>query len=84
MRTKLLISALCAFAALTGSADVNGKLTLKTGDVYSGKMRWSARDKAYVVTKGKLETQYKAADVESIDVEKPAAFDAAAAQVAKG
>ena len=45
MRTKLLISALCAFAALTGSADVNGKLTLKTGDVYSGKMRWSARDK---------------------------------------
>ncbi|MBR0066241.1 MAG: hypothetical protein IJQ00_01490 [Kiritimatiellae bacterium] len=84
MRTKLFISALCAFAALAGTADVPGKVTLKTGDVYSGAVRWSARDKAYVVTKGKLETQYKVDDVESVEVEKPAAFAVAAAQVAKG
>ena len=84
MRTKPLIAALCALAALTGSADVKGKVTLENGDAYSGDVRWSARDKAYVVTKGKLETQYKAAEVAKIDIAKPAAFDAAVAQVAKG
>ena len=84
MRTKLFITALCAVAALTGSADVKGKLTLKSADVFSGNIRWSARDKAYVVTNGKLETQYKATDVESVEVEKPATFDAAVAKVAKG
>ena len=84
MRIQLLITALCALASLSGAADVKGTVTLENGDAYSGAVRWSARDKAYVVTKGKVEVQYKAADVAEIEIEKPAAFDAAVAQVAKG
>ena len=81
---RLITSALCAFAALAASAAVTGSLKLENGDEMKGTIGWSAREKAYVVTKGKFEQRYKATDVAEIDIEKPAAFDGAVAQVAKG
>ena len=83
MRTHIII-ALCAVAALAAPGAVTGTLTLENGDVQKGLLRWSAREKAYVMTKGKVEQQFKETDVAEIDIEKPAALDAAAAQVAKG
>ncbi len=83
MRTHIII-ALCAVAALTAPGAVTGKLTLENGEVQKGTLRWSAREKAYVMTKGKVEQQFKATDVAEIDIDKPAAFDAAVAQVEKG
>ena len=84
---RLITSALCAFAAfaaLTAAGAVAGSLQLETDDVVKGAIRWSAREKAYVVTKGKIEQQFKATEVAEIDIDKPDAFDAAVAQVAKG
>jgi len=83
MRTHIII-ALCALAALTAPCAVTGTLTLENGEKQRGVVRWSAREKAYVMTKGKVEQQFKATDVAEIDIDKPAAFDAAVAQVAKG
>ena len=83
MRTHIII-ALCAVAALAAPGAVTGTLTLENGDVQKGAIRWSAREKAYVMTKGKVEQQFKETDVAEIDIEKPDAFDAAVAQVAKG
>jgi len=83
MRIHIII-ALCAVAALTAPGAVTGTLTMENGDVHKGTVRWSAREKSYVMTKGKIEQQFKATDVAEIDIEKPAAFDAAVAQVAKG
>ena len=83
MRTHIII-ALCAVAALAAPGAVTGSLTLENGDVQKGAIRWSAREKAYVMTKGKVEQQFKETDVAELDIEKPDAFDAAVAQVAKG
>ena len=83
MRTHIII-ALSAVAALAAPAAVTGSLTLENGDVEKGAIRWSAREKAYVMTKGKVEQQFKETDVAEVNIEKPATFDAAVAQVAKG
>ena len=83
MRTHLII-ALCALAAQMAAGDVTGSVTSQNGDVQKGSIRWSARDKAYVVTKGNIEVQVKETDVAEIDIKKPATYDAAVAQVAKG
>ena len=62
MRTHTIL-ALCAVAALAASGAVTGSLTLENGEVQKGTMRWSAREKAYVLTKGKIEQQFKAAEI---------------------
>ena len=81
---RIIISALCAFAALAVSGAVTGLLKLENGDEMKGAVRWSTREKAYIVTKGKIEQQFKAAEIAEMDIDKPEAFDAAVAQVAKG
>ena len=83
MRTHIII-ALCAVAALSASGAAKGSLTLENGEEHKGVISWSARAKAYVMQIGKIEQQFKETDVGRIDIEKPAAFDAAVAQVAKG
>ena len=83
MRTHIII-ALCAVAALTSSGAAKGSLKLKSGEEHKGVISWSAREKAYIMKIGKLEQQFKETDVELIDIEKPAAFDKAVAQVAQG
>ena len=83
MRTHIII-ALCAVAALTSSGAAKGVLTLENGEEHKGVIGWSAREKAYVMKVGKIEQQFKETDVAKIDIEKPAAIDAAVAQVASG
>ena len=83
MRTHIII-VLGVVAALVAPGAVTGTLTLENGEVQKGTIRWSAREKAYVMTKGKVEQQFKETDVAEIDIVKPAAFDAAVAQVTKG
>ena len=81
---KQTIIALFALAAQLPLGAAVGTLTTENGEVQKGNIRWSAREKAYVVVKGKLELQFKATDVSEIDIEKPAELDPAIAQVAKG
>ena len=84
---RLIICAVCTFAALatlTANGAVTGSLKLENDDVLKGAIRWSSREKAYVVTKGKIEQQFKAAEIAEINIDKPETFDAAVAQVAKG
>ena len=83
MRMKIII-ALCAVATLAVSGAVTGTITTENGEKHKGAVSWSAREKAYVVKAGKFESQYKETDVAEVDIDKPAAFDAAVAQVAKG
>lgn len=82
---KTMIIALAGIAAAAGyGADITGAITTENGETRRGALRWSVRDKAYVVTEGKIEVQVKAAEVSALDVQKPAALDAAVAQVEKG
>ena len=75
----------CAvLAALTASGAVKGSLTMENGDVHKGVISWSGSSKEYIVKKGKFEERHKAADVGSLDIEQPAALEAAVAQVAQG
>lgn len=83
MQTRI-ITALCALMAFAASGAVTGTLVLENGESRKGTMRWSARDKAYVVTSGKVELQFKATEVAELDIVKPAALDGAVAMVAKG
>lgn len=83
MRTSIIL----AVAALTAAAvfgDVPGTITSTSGGPQKGMIRWSARDKAYVITNGGVELQVKATDVDEIDIQKPAGYDEAVEKVNKG
>lgn len=88
MRTSVIFAAMCALAAATAAGAVTGVVRTESGVEEKGVLRWSTRDKAYVVTKsengGSMEVQIKAVDVAELIVPKPAAFDAAVAQVNGG
>ncbi len=80
---KILIAAAAAVAAIA-SYGANGTITTENGESQKGEIRWSARDKAYVIVKGGIEIQIKATDVSEIDIDEPAGYAAAVAQVQKG
>jgi len=86
MRRSLIImfAAASAIAAVAAPAGITGTITTEAGDTNKGVIRWSARDKAYVITKGGVELQVKATDVAEIDIAKPAGWDQLVAQVEKG
>lgn len=81
---KSVFTAVAALAAAVALGEITGSITTETGDVQKGVIRWSSRDKAYAVTKGNMEIQVKATEVAEIDIDKPAGFDAAVAQVLAG
>lgn len=81
---KSVFTAVAALAAAVVLGDITGSITTETGDVQKGVIRWSSRDKAYAVTKGNMEIQVKATEVAEIDIDKPAGYDAAVAQVLSG
>ena len=59
--------------------------TVSTGaESFSGDVKWHARDKKYVVEKGKITKEFKLADVTDIEVAKPAGFDKAVQMVEAG
>ncbi len=86
MRRSLIImfAAASAIAAIAAPAGIVGSITTESGETTKGQIRWSARDKAYVVTRGSIELQVKATDVAEIDIAKPAGWDQIVAQVQKG
>lgn len=85
---KILIVIFAASAVFAASAapaaGITGTITTENGDTNKGAIKWSARDKAYVITKGGVEMQIKAADVAEIDIAKPAGWDQIVAQVQSG
>lgn len=76
----LVVGAACAAAF----GDVPGAIATESGETHKGGIRWSTRDKAYIVTKGNVELQVQETDVKALDIDKPAGFDAAVQQVEKG
>lgn len=84
MRTGIILTAACALSAMTAAGAVTGTITTETGAVQEGAIKWSVRDKAYVITQGQTEIQVKATDVAEIKIPKPDGFDAAVAQVNGG
>jgi len=59
--------------------------TVSTGaESFAGDVKWHARDKKYVVEKGKITKEFRLADVTEIDVAKPAGFDKAVQMVEGG
>ena len=81
---KLTVLLMAGVACVTMFGDVPGSITTTSSETHKGKIRWSTRDKAYVITEGNVELQVKEADVEVLDIDKPAGFDVAAGQVQKG
>lgn len=88
MRTNIIFAGLCALAAVTAAGAVTGTVKTEVGEAQHGVIRWSSRDKAYVITTGSkdgsLEVQVKAVDVVELDIPKPDTFDAAVAKVNGG
>ena len=82
--SKLTVLLMAGVACVAVFGDVPGSITTKSAETHKGNIRWSTRDKAYVVTKGNIELQVPEADVDVLDIDKPAAFDAAVDQVQKG
>ena len=83
MRTSVIM-VLAAFAAAAVFGDVPGSITDSKGETHKGLIRWSARDKAYVISNKGIELTIKAGDVEEIDINKPAGYEEAVDQVNKG
>ena len=81
-KLTVLLMAGVAYVAVFG--DVPGSVKATSGETHTGNVRWSTREKAYVVTKGNVELQVKETDVDALDINKPAGFDAAVDQVQKG
>ena len=81
---KSVVTALAALASAAVFGAVTGSITTEGGATQKGVIRWSMRDKAYAVTKGNTEIQVKPADVAEIEIDKPAGYDEAVAQVQKG
>lgn len=86
MRRSLIMvaAAVSAMVAAAAPAGIVGSITTEAGDTNKGYIRWSARDKAYVITRGGVELQVKATDVAEIEIAKPAGWDQIVAQVEKG
>lgn len=70
---KKAILALSAFAAAELFA-IQGAVSTET-ETFAGDVKWHARDKKYVVQKGKITKEFKLSDVTGLDIPKPANFD---------
>lgn len=82
MRKSLLVMLVAATAATCFGAP--GTITKTDGVTQKGDIRWSARNKAYVIQAGRIETQVPATDVDVLEIDKPVGFDKAAEAVDKG
>ncbi len=73
------------FAALTAAElfAIQGTISTDTETV-TGDIKWHARDKKYVVEKGKVTKEFNLADVTSLDIPMPAGYDKAVQQVEGG
>ena len=79
---KSALTILAAVAA-TNLWAIQGSLSTETETV-SGDIKWHAREKKYIIEKGKVTKEFPLDDVTSLDIPKPAGFDKAVAQVDEG
>ena len=79
---KKLILGVAALAAAELFA-IEGSVSTETETV-SGDVKWHARDKKYVIEKGKVTKEFKLADVTALDIPKPAGYDKAVQMVEGG
>ena len=79
---KTLIVSLAALAVPELFA-IQGTISTEA-ESFAGDIKWHARDKKYVVEKGKIMKEFKLADVTGVDVAKPQGFDKAVQQVQDG
>ena len=82
MMKKTLILSVAALAASELFA-VQGTVST-SAESFSGDVKWHARDKKYVVEKGKITKEFKLADVIDVEFAKPAGFDKAVQMVEGG
>ena len=81
MRKTMLmtVAALAAADLFAIQGTVSTDVESVTGDV-----KWHARDKKYVIEKGKITKEFKLADVTALDIPKPAGYDKAVQAVENG
>lgn len=80
---KSVIMALAALTTAVVFGDVTGSILTEQGESHKGVIGW--RNKAYSVTsKGGISIEVREGDVAELDIDKPAALDAAIALVEKG
>ena len=72
---KKLITGIVVLAAASAFA-IQGSVSTETETV-SGDVKWHARDKKYVIEKGKVTKEFKLADVTALDIPEPQGFDKA-------
>ena len=82
MTKKTLILSLAALAVPELFA-IQGTISTDA-ESFAGDIKWHAREKKYVVEKGKITKEFKLADVTGVDVAKPAGFDKAVQLVQEG
>lgn len=80
MKSLTMILAACAASSVMA---ITGSITTENA-TSKGTIKWSARNKAYVIQQGKIETTIPLADVVEMEIEKPENFDSLVATVGKG
>ena len=81
MRKTMLMTA----AALAAAELFAIQGTVSTGaESVTGDVKWHARDKKYIIQKGKITKEFKLADVTALDIPKPAGYDKAVQSVENG
>ena len=82
MTKKTIILAIAAFAASETFA-IQGAVSTDS-ETFAGDIKWHARDRKYVVEKGKVTKEFRLADVTGLDIPEPAAFGKLVQQVDDG
>ena len=79
---KATVMTMAALAAVNVFA-IQGTVNTETESV-SGDVKWHAREKKYVIEKGKVTKEFGVNDITSLDMPKPAGYDQAVAKVEAG
>ena len=79
---KKLITGVMMMAAASAFA-IKGTVSTEVESV-EGDVKWHAREKKYIIEKGKITKEFKLADVTKIDIPKPQGFDKAVQAVEAG
>ena len=82
MMKKTMILTLAALAAAETFA-IQGSVSTEA-ETFAGDIKWRARDKKYVVEKGKITKEFRLDDVTELDIAKPAGYDKAVQAVDEG
>ena len=80
--TKKLVVCLVAAAAAEAFA-IQGSVSTET-ETFAGDVKWHARDKKYVIEKGKITKEFKLSEVTALDIPRPQGFDKAVQMVEAG